>query len=331
MMIRVVQSRLHSNTHSVIKKKAAVVQAMSTGGDTGSSSLWRDICSTYDQAQEKGASRFTETRTEIYQDESFDYILKIARNLRDKPKAKTKEKEWKNPFLPPDQDLFVCQLSDTHSLVLNKFNITPHHVIIITNEFVEQEEPLTREDIAATWEVVQGMPGPGGMAFFNCGSISGASQPHKHIQCVPMPLAYMDDSVSVEPPFESVICQSLEKSCATDGSVMEVEKLPFIHGIVAIHPHMTIDDIHKAYVDILAYLKTRLEGRGWDGDVGDSYNLILTQKYIMIAPRSREYIESVSCNSMGFAGSFFLARQEEIDEMKRLGPTHVLSQLGFSK
>ncbi|KAI8101895.1 hypothetical protein M9434_006957 [Picochlorum sp. BPE23] len=304
---------------------------MSTGGDTGSSSLWRDICSTYDQAQEKGASRFTETRTEIYQDESFNYILKIARNLRDKPKAKTKEKDWKNPFLPPDQDLFVCQLSDTHSLVLNKFNITPHHVIIITNEFVEQEEPLTREDIAATWEVVQGMPGPGGMAFFNCGSISGASQPHKHIQCVPMPLAYMDDSVSVGPPFESVICQSLEKSCATDGSVVEVAKLSFIHGIVAIHPHMTIDDIHKAYVDILADLKTRLEGRGWDGDVGDSYNLILTQKYIMIAPRSREYIESVSCNSMGFAGSFFLSRQEEIDEMKRLGPTHVLSQLGFSK
>lgn len=328
MMIRVFQSRLHSKIRLLIHKRAAVVQAMPTF-DTGSSSLWRDICSTYDQAQEKGASRFTETTTEIYRDDSFDYILKIARNLRDKPKAKTKEKEWKNPFLPPDEDLFVCQLSDTHSLVLNKFNITPHHVIIITNEFVEQEEPLTREDIAATWQVVQSMPGPGGMAFFNCGNLSGASQPHKHIQCVPMPLAYMNDSVPIQPPFESVIYESLRKSGAADGSVTEVEKLPFIHGVVAIHPHMTIENIHKAYEDIIANLKTRLEQRGWN--VGDSYNLILTQKYIMIAPRSSEYIESVSCNSMGFAGSFFLARQEVIDEMKRLGPTHVLSQLGFSK
>lgn len=329
MMIRVFQSRLGiHNTCLLINQRALVGRAM-TGSDAGSS-LWKDICSTYDQAQEKGASRFTETTTEIFDDGSFGYILKIARNLRDKPKARGKEKEWKNPFLPPDADLFVCPLSDTHSLVLNKFNITPHHVIIITNEFVDQEEPLTREDIAATWQVVQGMPGPGGMAFFNCGSLSGASQPHKHIQCVPMPLAYTDDSGPVEPPFESVICQSLETSC--DGSVGEVGKLPFVHGIVAIRPHMSVDDVYNAYTSIIANLKERLGKYGWDGDSArDSYNLILTQKYMMIAPRRREYIESVSCNSMGFAGSFFLARQEEIDEMKRLGPTHVLSQLGFSK
>jgi len=34
----------------------------------------------------------------------------------------------------------------------------------------------------------QAMPG-GGLAYFNCGAHSGASQPHKHTQVVPLPLA----------------------------------------------------------------------------------------------------------------------------------------------
>ena len=28
----------------------------------------------------------------------------------------------------------------------------------------------------------------GGLAFYNCGPVSGASQPHKHVQVVPLPL-----------------------------------------------------------------------------------------------------------------------------------------------
>jgi ATP adenylyltransferase len=81
--------------------------------------LWKDITTRYDSAQGMKASSFTDTVTEVVEDGGFSYILKIACRLKDKPKAPKDRGAWKNPFLPPDEDLYVCQLSDTHSLVLN--------------------------------------------------------------------------------------------------------------------------------------------------------------------------------------------------------------------
>jgi len=118
--------------------------------------LWADIQDRYLSAQENQAAHLTDTKTEIIQDEGFVYILKIASKLKDKPKAVSgTPKAWKNPFLPPDPALFVSKLSDTHALVLNKFNIVPYHVIIITNEFKKQEEPLDARDFEACRRVIQ--------------------------------------------------------------------------------------------------------------------------------------------------------------------------------
>lgn len=39
---------------------------------------------------------------------------------------------FRNPFLPPDKDLWVGHLSPTHTLVLNKFNVVPHHSIVVS-------------------------------------------------------------------------------------------------------------------------------------------------------------------------------------------------------
>jgi ATP adenylyltransferase len=300
-------------------------------GAVPTSELWSEICSRYDSAQAKNASSFTDTDTEVCEDQGYGFILKIARNLRDKPKAKkVPDGTWKNPFLPPDKDLFVCSLSETHSLVLNKFNITPHHVIIITNGFVPQEEPLSRADFTATWRVVDSMPGLGGMAFFNCGSISGASQPHKHIQCIPLPMASSGDGEPLVPPFESVIMPALAH--AKDGEVIQAQSLPFQHGLFKIDRH--IDDIsimsqvlEAGYNAIVSFLESKACGQ-WTRN--DSYNFIMTREYMMIAPRRKEFIGSVGCNSMGFAGSFFLATQQEIDDVKKYGPCNVLAELGFS-
>lgn len=60
-----------------------------------------------------------------------------------------------NPFLPYDEDLWVSHLSRTHTLLLNKFNLTDHHLLVVTREFEEQEVPLTVEDIGATMQVMQ--------------------------------------------------------------------------------------------------------------------------------------------------------------------------------
>ncbi|MEO8340726.1 MAG: hypothetical protein ABI604_13580 [Nitrospirota bacterium] len=48
-----------------------------------------------------------------------------------------------------DPDLFVAKISQTHIVLLNKFNVVDHHLVIVTRSFEPQEALLTREDCAA--------------------------------------------------------------------------------------------------------------------------------------------------------------------------------------
>ena len=54
-----------------------------------------------------------------------------------------------NPFLPYDPDLWVTHLSDTHTLLLNKFNVVEHHLLVVTRQFESQLDPLNAADFAA--------------------------------------------------------------------------------------------------------------------------------------------------------------------------------------
>ena len=65
------------------------------------------------------------------------------------------KKDWKNPFAPYDEALWVDSLSTTHMLLLNKFNVVAHHVLIVTRRFEKQTDPLNLQDLEATWQVVQ--------------------------------------------------------------------------------------------------------------------------------------------------------------------------------
>lgn len=87
----------------------------------------------------------------------------------------------RNPFLPYEEELWVQHLSDTHTLLLNKFNVVPHHVLVVTRAYESQQDPLNSRDLEATQQVLSAMP-QGGVAFYNCGEHSGRSQPHKHVQ-----------------------------------------------------------------------------------------------------------------------------------------------------
>ena len=70
--------------------------------------------------------------------------------------ACSKEKqEWTDPFDPPDEALLVDHLSASHMLLLNKFNVVAHHVLIVTRNFEQQTDPLNLQDLEATWQVVQ--------------------------------------------------------------------------------------------------------------------------------------------------------------------------------
>jgi ATP adenylyltransferase/5',5'''-P-1,P-4-tetraphosphate phosphorylase II len=88
-----------------------------------------------------------------------------------KKKPKPSKKRSKDPFSKENREgaLFVDQLSTTHSLVLNKFNLVTHHTIIITDAFEKQTSPLSIRDFVVFWRAVVELKALG---FYNCGNTS---------------------------------------------------------------------------------------------------------------------------------------------------------------
>lgn len=114
------------------------------------------------------------------------FIVNLATILKQKPKGgpdvvpskaalqSKSEKPFKNPFLPPDPAMTVCDLEPSHRLVLNKFNVVANHVLVITREFEPQSDPLSESDMKAVFSVLANMPSPhNGLAFYNSGPSSG--------------------------------------------------------------------------------------------------------------------------------------------------------------
>mgnify|MGYP001806986108 CR=1 FL=1 len=62
---------------------------------------------------------------------------------------------FRNPFLPYEEELWVQHLSDSHTLLLNKFNVVPHHVLVVTRQYESQQDALNSRDLAATQQVME--------------------------------------------------------------------------------------------------------------------------------------------------------------------------------
>lgn len=84
----------------------------------------------------------------------------------------------------------------THSLVLNKYPVIPQHSILATIPYKKQTDLLDLEDLEVAyaclkaWEAdsTGSTPKRRLFAFFNSGEHSGASQAHRHVCMMPLPL-----------------------------------------------------------------------------------------------------------------------------------------------
>lgn len=80
----------------------------------------------------------------------------------------------------------------THLLVLNKFPIIAEHFILATKSNKKQTHLLEQDDLEATyaclsaWREESASKQKRLFAFFNSGEYSGASQPHRHVQFLPL-------------------------------------------------------------------------------------------------------------------------------------------------
>jgi ATP adenylyltransferase len=282
-----------------------------------SGTLWRRTLERTELALRSGALQCLPTRTEWKEQDNVRFLVHVLDNIERKRQARRIQKRsGANPFLPYEEDLFVSDLSETHVCLLNKFNVVEHHLLIVTRTYEEQDELLNFRDFEAMW---LGMAEFDGLAFYNGGTVAGASQPHKHLQQVPVPLGHGSYRTPVDP---------LVAQACYDGSFGTVSAFPFRHRVARIKTDAH-REIERVTEDTLLLYHELLRATGLEQRSGP-YNLLVTRDWMLLVPRSREHFESISINALGFAGSFFVRNEQELGLVRRTGPMAILKHVGFS-
>ena len=230
--------------------------------------------------------------------------------------------EKPNPFLPYEKEMFVTDISRTHRCLLNKFNVIHHHLLIVTREFEDQEKLLNMADFEA---ICTCMPEFQGLAFYNGGEEAGASQKHKHLQMIPLPMGEpmgeKDPSVPMEPLFEKA---RFEKGLAV------IPGLPFMHSFGRFLPDPSNANTefapatHEMYRRMLHKVGLNSLNDPETGTQSGPYNLLFTREWMLLVPRSREFFGPISVNALGFAGALLAKNQHEMELLREQGGMGVL-------
>jgi len=278
--------------------------------------LWTRVQATTERALACGALQPIPTDSEYLDDGGIRFLVRILRHLAGKPRRASAGAPLAaarpNPFLPFEPAMYVADASPTHVCLLNKFNVVERHLLLVTRAFEDQETPLTRRDFEALWTcLAEGE----GLGFYNSGAIAGASQPHRHLQLIPLAL----DPAGAPLPIASRI--DLESA---PGVVGRMETLPFAHAIAALDADRFADvqqaaaltcDLYRRLLDAI--------GVAWPA-AGErfarAYNLLLTRRWLLAVPRTRECYQSISCNALAFAGAWLVRDRPQLELLQRAGP-----------
>lgn len=138
----------------------------------------------------------------------LQFQLRFCPTLAKKPTPKndnTAAKKKIDPFENPPAALHIADIPSTnpsHLLVLNKFPIIAEHFIIATKSNKKQTHVLEQDDLEATfaclkaWQAGTDSKQKRLFAFFNSGEHSGASQPHRHLQFLPLERMHEGEATS---------------------------------------------------------------------------------------------------------------------------------------
>jgi ATP adenylyltransferase len=200
--------------------------------------------------------------------------------------------------------------------ILNKFNVVDRHLLIVTREFEQQRALLTLRDFEALWRCMREYDSLG---FYNGGPEAGASQPHKHLQLVPLPLATQGPPVPIAPLLAAVR--------GTAGA-RAVPGFDFLHSFAvlgtATSEHAAAREAFDRYGTMLEQVGLRPPpGEGSDLQAGP-YNLIVTRAWLLLVPRSREFFDSISINALGFAGALLVWNEGQLRALRAAGPLTAL-------
>jgi ATP adenylyltransferase len=267
-------------------------------------SLWPALRARTEHALRCGALEPIATECAELEEAGIRFVVRVLAHLERKVRACfAQARKGTNPFLPYNQDLFVADVSQTHLCLLNKFNVLDHHLLLVTRAFEEQESLLTASDFEALATCMAEFDAIG---FYNSDAVAGASQRHKHLQLVPVPLGAGPERLPV------------------DGALADGH-LPFVHAAERVDPFDGAA-LHETYRQLLRALHVK----GLEGTVSasSSYNLLVTREWMVLIPRERHEVEGVPVNALGFGGALLVRNRQQLAELRRRGPFDLLRHAG---
>lgn len=296
-------------------------------GDGWTAALWERVRARVEAARTAGALHPLATEAEVVEEGGVPFVVRVLAGGKPRGFGGTAAAD---PFDPPEAALTVGEVGPCHVAVLNKFAVIPDHLLIVTRRFEHQETLLTRADLEALRRCLTADTGAEALGFYNGGEAAGASQPHKHLQLVPLPLGPAGPPV----PMEAALRAQGGGAAAFDAG--RAGELPFACALAPLGPADWAEEggaerLWRLYRRLLARVgvqAVRREGRDWQTR---PYNLLVTRRWMMAVPRSRERWDGISVNALGYAGSLLVRTHADIARVRAAGPMRILAQVGVPR
>ncbi|KAK0666519.1 ATP adenylyltransferase-domain-containing protein [Cercophora samala] len=245
------------------------------------------------------------------------------------------KKTFFNPFASPAQAMLITPLGSppSHNLVLNKFAIVPEHFILSTAAFKPQTHLLEADDLAAAYACIEeyAQHGQELFVFFNSGEHSGASQPHRHLQL--LPVGNMKEGLL------GGEWDVLAKRLSTPETKRKLPFEVFAAGIEEVNGDG--EGLRKVYLELYSQACEAVLGVAedikLDGEAKMSYNLAMTRTTMVVMPRLAEggvvkdekgqEVGKLALNGTVLAGTALVKSEMEWNALRR-DPAQVREVLG---
>ena len=268
------------------------------------------------RARASGALVPLNTQVRRLSDGGITFLVRVSANIARKRPAAGGGAPARDPFTPPfEEDLYVGDITETHAALLNKFNVLDDHLLLVTRDWAEQTEMLDTADFEA---LLLGLAGMDGLAFYNGGADAGASQAHKHMQVVPLPLV---------PEGPALPIADLLKRTRMDDGIGHAPGLPFRHAVAPMRTEW-LDDPGRHAPEALALAERLWEALGYAPHVRHQpapYNLLATRRWMWLVPRRRERWQGLAVNALGFAGALLAPDEAAFERLRDIGPMTLLA------
>jgi len=281
--------------------------------------------------------------SDIYKHEEskVQFELRLCPALQKKPRSESAaiSQGHIDPFAPPyNSKLFVGELNverEDYIVLLNKYSVVREHFLLVTKDYQSQNSPLLPSDLLQTYLllVASYQAGKNHLAFFNCGELSGASQPHKHLQFIPVD----NEGPPIERLAKSQIVQAMDEP-------FTISSLPYSHGVFRLPTSLRsssseaiMKQLTEAFLALLDLSLVAVRHNPTQKPGPPSYNVLLTLDHMHVIPRSKEkHIlsktgDAVSINALGYAGMLLAKSDIELQAIRDEGVMKILSEVGISK